>query len=222
MKYQFEVNDRVRVEYPESILGLQYYAKINGKVGKVTKVKQYPSNDFDGLTIEVDGDSYYISSTYVVLISRVEQAPVVNVGDRVRCIKYVMFMDGSEAKVGDEFTVDADDRAYFSWAVENGDYVVLPKPIMYRVHCTSYGSLTGQVFETLRYEHLADAIARAYDRVDEYGWNQATVHADVAGPSVMLFGAFRNADGSTDVTKTADCNVSRAEIVAALQRMTKE
>lgn len=210
---QFNIGDRVRINYATlSEACPNLFRDYHGKIGRII---EFTAPQHKSVTLEFDD-----KKNKNVSVMYLEKITTVNVGDRVRCaIDRVVFISGSEHIKDQEFVIDQQYMLpYFQWAVDRGDYELMPKATTYRVHLTSYGSLTGQIFETLRFDTLADAIVNAYHKVDEYGWNQATVHVDISGTSPMLYGAFKRAT-DTESIKTSDCKVTTAEIAAALKRM---
>lgn len=204
----FKVGDRVRVNYATlSEACHNLFRKFHGKIGRINA---FTLPNHKVATLDFD-DSACMNVSVIYL----EKMPVVSVGDRVRCTKHMKFPDGSWRDPGDQYTVIDKMLEYYQWAVERGDYEILTKPITYVVRCTREKPMYGHRVNE-KYTTLADAIVHAYAAVDENGWDSATVHADLTS-SPMLYGVFQRDNGIESI-KASDCNVTRAEIVAALQK----
>lgn len=149
-----------------------------------------------------------------------EKNKKIKIGDRLRATKDIIFCGAPGHYAGSVYTAEESTRAYFQWAMENrpGEYELIPEITTYRVLCISTGSLTGNIYETILYDTLADAIVNAYEKVDEFGWHSATVHKNIEVSSPMLYGAFRREFGIESV-KSRECRVTRAEMCSALKTM---
>lgn len=155
--------------------------------------------------------SIRVSAKYLKLIPT-----VIKVGDRVRCTADLIMLRNRPRAKDEIFEVLDGEQAYYQWAVERGDYELLPPLPQYFVLARKW--MPNNTYDSHRwYSHsLAECIAYAQMQVEENGRETATVHT---GEEIRsLFISARDLTGKVICIKSAECNATTAEIADALRK----
>lgn len=207
----FKVGDKVRIEYDTYWRREKYVAAYHMKTGVITEVFA------EGRVARVSLDDPHthmfstisVSAKYLKLIP-----PVVSVGDRVRCTADLIMLRNRPRAKDEVFEVLDGEQAYYQWAVERGDYELLPPEPVYSVLYAKRIIGGGRMSYKRTFEKLAAAIVSAYTAVDEYGYDSASVYV---GDSInTIFTCFKM-DDAIHCIKSPACKIDKQDIVTALQ-----
>lgn len=206
----FKVGDTVQIICPADLSPSHALWKYNLRFGKITARTAFAHNWW----IVLDGEPKTIA--HFVNERRLRLAPRVSVGDRVRCKQLIMFYDGEQHNAGDEFIVNEQTHAYYQWALERGDYELLPPLPQYFALIRKW--MPNNMYDSHRwYSHgLAECIVYAQMQVEENGCQTATVHQ---GEEIRsLFISVSDLTGKVICIKSAECNATIAEVADALRK----